>query len=77
MTATILPKSYLLLIADPELRIIPITNPPLPIPIRIVYREESFSDPTINAFISHLKEDYLKLESFNFNRYEAFNFNSN
>ena len=77
MTAAILPKSYLLLVSDPEHRIISITNPPLPIPIRIIYREESFSDPTINAFIRHLKEDYLKLESFNFNRFEAFNFNSN
>lgn len=77
MTATILPKSYLLLIADPELRIIPITNPTHREPISIVFREESFSDPTVNAFISHLKEDYLKLEASNFNRYEAFNFNSN
>lgn len=75
MTATILPKSYLLLIADPELRIIPIINPTHREPIGIVYREESFSNPTINKFRSHLKEDYLKLEASNFNR-EVFNFNS-
>jgi LysR family transcriptional regulator, cyn operon transcriptional activator len=64
-TATILPKSYLLLVSDLEHRIISIVNPSHRESIGVVFREESFSDPTINAFIRHLKEDYLKMEAFN------------
>lgn len=56
--ATMLPKSYLLGIDDPEIRLISFDDPPPQKTVGVIYRKDSFMDTSMSALIKHLVEAY-------------------
>jgi len=56
--ATILPKSYLDNVSNPNIRIIPIADLDIQKEIGVIYRKETNHDSTIGVFIDHLIKNY-------------------